>query len=231
MSSSTLNAIIRTLQPALLLAVLVSIISFAFMIFRWKRPQRRGHAIRLLLSVAATACIIALLNWSVAREYLARMESERAARYAEQGIVQVGDPSPQFTITDTEGTEFSLTAAKGQVLLINFFATWCGPCRKELPHIEKIWNDYRDSGKFRVLVIGFKESMDSVRRFRTDNQFSLSMAPDETGEVFALFAKQRAVIPRTFILSPNGDIVYAKAEFYDRDANELRSVLARELAR
>ena len=82
----------------------------------------------------------------------------------------------------------------------------------------------------RVLVIGRKESMDSVTRFRRENRFSFPIAPDETGEVFALFGNQHACIPRTFILSSKGDIVYAKGEFYARDENEIRSVLARQCA-
>ena len=124
-----------------------------------------------------------------------------------------------------------MTRAKGKVLLINYFATWCVPCRNELPHIEKIWNDYRGSGMLRVLVIGREESMDSVKRFRAQNKFSFPIAPDETGEIYALFAKQHGGIPRTFIVSPDGEVVYAKAEFYDRDEREIRSVLARQLAR
>ena len=95
---------------------------------------------------------------------------------------------------------FEMADSKGQVLLINSFATWCGPCRKELPHIEKIWEDNRESGKLRVLIIGLEETLDSVKRFREENEMSLPFASDEAGEIFALFAKPQALIPRTIIV-------------------------------
>jgi peroxiredoxin len=98
----------------------------------------------------------------------------------------------------------------------------------ELPHIEKIWTEYRDPKKFHLLVIGREESMDSVREFRSKNGFSFPIAPDPDREIYSLFAKE--LIPRTIVVSPEGAIVYFKAGFDERDLDELSSVLTQEIA-
>jgi peroxiredoxin len=225
-----MNTAIQVLMLMLVLTAIFSLVAFGLLILHWRRPTRRTHVIRFLVAVALLPCIIAMLNWSVAREYIDRVESARTERNHKVAIVQVGEPLPDFAVTDSQGTRFSVSDAKGKVLLINFFATWCGPCRKELPHIEKIWDDNRESMKLQVLIIGVDETLDSVKRFGEENKMSLPFAPDPDGEIFRLFVKPEASIPRTIIVSPKGEIVYAKGEFYDRDIHTIRSVIARQLA-
>ena len=134
---------------------------------------------------------------------------------------------PDFTLADADGSTFSMVEAKGKVVLINFFATWCGPCLSELPHIERIWADYRDPKKFQLLVIGREESMESVRDFRSKNGYSFPIAADPDRRVYSLFAKES--IPRTVVVSPDGTIVYSAAGFNERDLEQLRSVLNQQI--
>ena len=236
MSTNTYNALTVGLGIAVLVALAVLIFSFALMIVRWRAPQRRGHVVRLLLSIAAIPCLVGMqqgILWLVflpalGREQLAQNDALRAGRLAESSIVHVGDRSPDFVLTDADGLTFSMVDAKGKVVLISFFATWCGPCLLELPHIEKIWTEYRDSKKFHLLVIGREESTDSVRDFRSKNGFSFPIAPDPNREIYSLFAKE--LIPRTIVVSPEGVIVYFKAGFDERDLDELRSVLTQQIA-
>lgn len=225
-----MNIAIQVLMLALVLTAIFSLVTFGLMVLHWRRAARRTHVIRLIVAVALLPCIIAVLNWSVAREYIDRVESARAERNHKVAIVQVGEALPEFAVTDSQGSRFSISDAKGKVLLINFFATSCGPCRKELPHIDKIWDDYRESGKLQVLIIGVDETLDSVKRFGEENKMSLPFAPDPDGEIFGLFVKPEASIPRTIIVSPTGETVYAKGEFYDWDIHTIRSVIARQLA-
>jgi len=234
-SADTYNAITAGILIAILAFVAISILSFVLMIIRWTTPKRRGHVIRLLLSVATIPCLIGVqqaLLWliflpALGREQTAQMNAWRADRLAATSLVHVGDPVPDFVLVDADGRTFSTADAKGKVVLINFFATWCGPCLMELPHIEEIWGEYRDRESFQLLVIGREESMDSVRAFRSKNGFSFPIAPDPVRDVYALFAKE--LIPRAIVVSPDGVIVYSQVGFDERDLANLKSVLMQQM--
>jgi cytochrome c-type biogenesis protein len=84
---------------------------------------------------------------------------------APHGPVQVGKPAPDFILTDVDGRYYSLSALKGKPLLINFWATWCVPCRDELPLIRDEYRAHHAEG-LEVVAINFgNESPDTVRRF------------------------------------------------------------------
>jgi peroxiredoxin len=206
------------------------------MIVRWKTAQRRRHVIRLLLALAAIPCLIgiqqAALWWvylpALGRQKLAEFNAARAEQLAATSLVYVGDPAPQFSLTTAEGAEFSMADAAGDVVVINFFATWCGPCQVELPHIQQIWDARRTDDHFRLLVIGREETNDSVRQFRDEKGFSFPIAADPDRTVYSLFAEES--IPRTLVVSPDGVIVYSKAGFMEEDLDELNAVLEEQLA-
>jgi peroxiredoxin len=230
------NTIAKSLMIGVLAALVIAILSFVAMILRWRTPRRRRHVIRLLLSLAAVPCFIGIQQGilrlvvlpAIGREMTARYNEARAARLADSSFVHVGDAVPDFAVTDADGERFSMSDAKGKVVLINFFATWCGPCQMELPHLNRIWNSHRDSAGFRMLVIGREESMETVREFRSKNRFSFPIAPDPERKVYSLFAKE--LVPRTLVVSPNGTVVYSKAGFFQDDLAELETVLSAQFA-
>ena len=91
----------------------------------------------------------------------------RPDRITGNGRVQVGKQAPAFTVTDLDGHRVSLAALKGRPVLINFWATWCTPCREELPMIESAYRAHRDQG-FTVVAVDYKESAGAVRKFWSD---------------------------------------------------------------
>ncbi len=98
------------------------------------------------------------------------------------GRVQVGKPAPMFTATDLDGHPISLAALKGRPVLINFWATWCTPCREELPMIASAYRAHRDQG-FTVVAIDYKESADAVRKFWSDQKLEPAPVLDPDGRV------------------------------------------------
>lgn len=236
MSASTYNTITAALAIGVLIAFVVMVISLIAIIVRWKTPKRRGHGIRLLVALAAIPCLIGIqqaILWLVflpalGRQQMMEVNAARAEKLAETSVVRVGDTAPQFSLTTADGDEFSLPN-QGTIILINFFATWCGPCQIELPHVEQIWTANKNNARFRLLVIGREETMETVRDYRNKNGFSFPIAPDPDRSVYSLFANES--IPRTLVVSPDGQIVYSKAGFMEEDLVELNAVLEKELAR
>lgn len=210
--------------------------SFAFVILRWKSPQRRGHIIRLILSLVVIGFAFAFQYFilfvvylpALGREQLAQMEADREKRFQESTHVLVGDTCPEFALPDIAGDSFVIAEMKGKVVLINFFATWCGPCLLELPHIEKIWEANNEDENFRLIVIGREETDETVTAFRDEHRFTFPMAADPQRSVYDLFAKES--IPRTIVVAPDGKVVYSKMGFMESDLLELESVLAEQLA-
>ncbi len=235
MSASTYNTITASLAIGVLIAFVVMVVSLIAMIVQWKTPKRRGHGVRLLVSLAAIPCLIGIqqaILWLVflpalGREKMAEINAARAGKLAETSIVQVGDTAPHFSLTTADGDEFSLPD-HGNIILINFFATWCGPCQIELPHVEQIWEANKNNARFRLLVIGREETIEAVRDYRTKNGFSFPIASDPDRSVYSLFASES--IPRTLVISPDGKIVYSKAGFMEDDLVELNVVLEEQLA-
>jgi len=222
------------LLVAVVSAFVVAVASLIATIVRWKSPNRRGHVRRLLISLAAIPVLVGTQQAvqrlvflpALGRQQMAESNAARAERSADASVVQVGDAAPQFSIATASGAEFTLPATD-QVVLINFFATWCGPCLAELPHIDEIWNRLQANENFRLLVIGREETLDSVLEFRDRNDFSFPIAADPDRRIYSLFAEE--LIPRTIVVSPEGRVVYSKAGFMEEDITELKQVLEQQL--
>ncbi|RMG36877.1 MAG: TlpA family protein disulfide reductase [Planctomycetota bacterium] len=213
MSPFTYNTITAALAVGVVMLFVVMLFSLIALIMCWKTPKRRGHVARFLVSLAAIPCLLGLqqaILWlvflpSLGRQQMAATNAAREKRLAESSLVSVGDRVPQFSLTTVDGDEISVPDG-GNVVVIVFFATWCGPCRMELPHIERIWAANKRHEHFRLLVIGREESAETVRSFRDKQGFSFPVAADPDRAVYSLFAKE--LIPRTLVVAPDGRIVY-----------------------
>ncbi|WP_320112305.1 TlpA disulfide reductase family protein [Draconibacterium orientale] len=135
-------------------------------------------------------------------------------------LVKEGDAAPDFSITLEDGSVKKLSDMKGKVVWINFFATWCPPCRKELPHLEKeVYEKLKTNKNFEVLVIGRKHDWATVNKFKADNNYTLPFYPDAERDIFSKYAKQN--IPRNFIIDKDGKIAVASIGFKEDDFNKI----------
>jgi peroxiredoxin len=123
-------------------------------------------------------------------------------------LVKVGDPMPEFSLKMTDGTQIHSKDLHGKVVMLQFTASWCGVCRKEMPFIEKdIWKVYKDKG---LVLIGIdrEEPLEKVRDFAKLMQITYPLALDEDSGIFTKFADKSAGVTRNILIDRSGKIVF-----------------------
>lgn len=135
-------------------------------------------------------------------------------------IVKVGDAMPSFTIVSDDGSQLRSASLKGKVILVNFFATWCPPCQKELASVQRtLWPKYKDNKDFVLLVIGREHSDADLRKYNEKKGFDFPLRPDKDRAIFGAFAK--SLIPRSYLVGKDGKIIYAGKGYTDEEFAEL----------
>jgi peroxiredoxin len=131
-------------------------------------------------------------------------------------VVKVGQQAPDFTVTLCDGKQFTLSENKGKVIMIQFTASWCGVCRKEMPHIEsEIWQPHQ--GKDFILVgIDRDEPLETVLDFAQKMNITYPLALDPGAGVFSLYALKEAGVTRNVIIDCEGRIVFL-TRLYDKE--------------
>lgn len=123
-------------------------------------------------------------------------------------IVKVGDMAPDFTITLTDGKQVSLSSLRGKVVMLQFTASWCGVCRKEMPFIEKdIWLKNKSNPDFALIGIDRDEPLEKVLAFAKSTGVTYPLGLDPEADIFAKYALIDAGITRNVLIDREGRIV------------------------
>ena len=120
-------------------------------------------------------------------------------------IVRVGEMAPDFTITLTDGKQVSLSSLRGKVVMLQFTASWCGVCRKEMPFIEKdIWLKHKNNADFALIGIDRDEP---VLAFAKSTGVTYPLGLDPGADIFAKYALRESGITRNVLIDKEGKIV------------------------
>ncbi|MDR2927578.1 MAG: TlpA family protein disulfide reductase [Cytophagaceae bacterium] len=146
---------------------------------------------------------------------------------AQDERVKVGDSAPAFTVEMFDGTIINISELKGKVVLLNFWATWCPPCRMEFARVQKDVINRFKCRDFVFLPISREDSYEKIHNFRQSTGHSFPMGMDPTRAIFSKFADQS--IPRNYLIDKKGKIVKIEIgytpENFDKLITEIEKLL------
>lgn len=126
-------------------------------------------------------------------------------------------PAPDFSLPARDGSEISLDALRGQVVMINFWASWCGPCRQEFPLLDQLYQRYSPLG-FTLLGVNVESDLSDPERWLAATPVSFPVLFDRENKVSQLYAVN--AMPSTVFIDRQGNIRYLHRGFKPGDENE-----------
>jgi thiol-disulfide isomerase/thioredoxin len=136
---------------------------------------------------------------------------------------EVGSMMPEYSAMWLDGSKFELAARRDKVVLLNIWATWCGPCRYEIPELQRLHNEYAAKG-FEVVGVSVDESgPEAVKAFVTEQKIEYPIALDPDGKIATLM--QTSVLPTTVLISRDGKILWKKMMVVTEGDAELKQAI------
>jgi peroxiredoxin len=147
-------------------------------------------------------------------------------------LVKVGQQAPDFSAVTTDGKTIRLSDLKGKVVMLQFTASWCSVCRREMPHIEKeIWQKQKNNPSFALFGIDLNEPKETVEKYIKQIPISYPVLLDPGGEIFYSYAEKGAGVTRNVIIDQTGKIIFMTRLFKEEEFEEMNEVIERCLLR
>lgn len=169
----------------------------------------------MLALIAVIIAVILLLPGCGSRNARKSAETKTEATT----LVGAGETAPGFTVELTDGSRLSLEELRGKVVLLNFWATWCPPCREELSHVQQQVIDRFAGEEFVFLPISRGEERAAVEAFRAKTGYAFPMGLDTDETIYKRYATR--FIPRNFLIDRTGRVVKATVGYDDEEFAEL----------
>ena len=148
--------------------------------------------------------VVGIISLLVGTSGYAQQQTPDAVGY----IVKVGEEAPDFEMTLTDGQKIKLSSLRGKVVMLQFTASWCGVCRKEMPFIERdIWQKHKDNASFALYGVDRDEPLEKVKAFAKQTKVTYPLGLDPGADIFAKYAVRNAGITRNVLIDKTGKIV------------------------
>ncbi|MBQ5647857.1 MAG: redoxin domain-containing protein [Alistipes sp.] len=187
-----------------------------------QRLQKKSNWGLLIMLVLALAIVAFMIWWPTptSEEPQQTVTTEEKRPTPEEAtIVKEGDVAPDFELTMFDGSVVKLADLKGKVVLLNFWATWCPPCREELSHVEKDIIEKFKGQDFVFLPVSRGEKKETVAEFREKMGYTFPMGLDTDSLIYNKYAV--TYIPRNFLIGKDGKVVKASVGYDDAEFAEL----------
>ena len=152
--------------------------------------------------------------------------AEIGAAVAQRGVVKPGEPAPNFQLRDLNGRVVALSDLRGKVVLLNFWATWCGPCRVEMPAMERLYRAY-DRKDFEILAVSTDAQGVAVTRpFQQENKLTFPILHDADFRVGLSYGAR--TLPMTFMVDREGIVrqhIFGARDWEAPEAHQLIEML------
>ena len=188
-----------------------------------RKHQKKSTLSMVVMAILAIVLCAALLFGG---SFTAKAQNNRPT--PEQAtIVKDGQKAPAFEVQMFDGSTIKLADLKGKVVLLNFWATWCPPCRAELARVEKDIIEKFKGEPFVFIPVSRGEKRETVAAFREKMGYTFPMGLDTDGRVYAEYAQ--TYIPRNFLIDKHGVVVKASVGYDEAEFAELIKLIEKEI--
>jgi len=141
-------------------------------------------------------------------------------------IVKTGDMAPNFSLKLSNGKTVKLSDLKGKIIMLQFTASWCGVCRKEMPFIESdIWQKYKLNPNFALVAVDRDEPIETVLKFVKSTKITYPIGLDTNAAIFDLYAQHESGITRNVIIDKIGKIVFLTRLYNEEEFGKMKAVI------
>lgn len=188
------------------------------------KHKKRGSTLTLIIMLLVLAAlVVAIIYWPVEAKAADAPMITAQDDINETTLIHAGDEAPDFTVEMLDGSKQTLSALRGKVVLVTFWATWCPPCRQEMAHMQEGVIDHFAGKDLVVIPISRGETRATVESFIKRMGYTFPVGLDHDKSIYLKYATN--YVPRSFVIDREGKVVYVAVGYDEVVAEEINAAI------